>query len=187
MHRLALVAITLLASCSRSKPAPQAEPVAAAPVSAPIASDQIGQPGSTNLAPLAGLPHELDDESAHRPGVKVTVVEKLFSAIEAKGIKLAAQHQVLASAAAASYCQLGVTPETIAIAACEYPSHDAALAGRKMMDGRFAKLVPDAVREVNGATLVTVANASQHREVRDQILTRFRTLVSTQQKREKKR
>jgi hypothetical protein len=173
MRRLALVAITLLASCNRSKPAPQAEPVAAA---APItATDPIGQPGSTNLAPLAGLPHELDDESAHRPGVKVTV-EKLFAALDAKGVKLAAQHQVLASAAAASYCQLGVTPDTVGIAVCEYPSHEAALAGRKMMDSRFAKLVPDAVREVNGATLVTIANASQHVAVRDQILTTFRTL-----------
>jgi hypothetical protein len=176
MRRLALVAITLLASCSRSKPAPQPAPIAEAPGTAPItATDPIGQPGSTNLAPLAGLPHELDDESAHRPGVKVTV-EKLFSALDAKGIKLATQHQVLASAAAASYCQLGVTPDTIAIAVCEYPSHDAALAGRKMMDGRFSKLVPDAVREVNGATLVTIANASQHRDVRDQILTTFKTL-----------
>jgi hypothetical protein len=172
MRRLALVAITLLASCSRSKPAPQPEQTAAAPVTA---TDQVGQPGSTNLAPLAGLPHELDDETAHRPAVKVTV-EKLFSALDAKGIKLAAQHQVLATAAAASYCQLGVTPDTIGIAVCEYPSHEAALAGRKMMDSRFAKLVPDAVREVNGATLVTVANASQHVAVRDQILTTFRTL-----------
>jgi hypothetical protein len=172
MRRLALVAITLLASCSRSKPAPQPEQTAAAPVTA---TDQVGQPGSTNLAPLAGLPHELDDETAHRPAVKVTV-EKLFSALDAKGIKLAAQHQVLASAAAAAYCQLGVTPDTIGIAVCEYPSHEAALAGRKMMDSRFAKLVPDAVREVNGATLVTVANASQHVAVRDQILTTFRTL-----------
>ena len=107
--------------------------------------------------------------------MKVTV-EKLFAALDAKGVKLAAQHQVLASAAAASYCQLGVTPDTVGIAVCEYPSHEAALAGRKMMDSRFAKLVPDAVREVNGATLVTVANASQHVAVRDQILTTFRTL-----------
>jgi hypothetical protein len=174
MRRLAFVAICLLASCSRSKPAPQPEQTAAA--TAPItATDQIGQPGSTNLAPLAGLPHELDDETAHRPAVKVTV-EKLFAALDAKGVKLAAQHQVLAAAAAASYCQLGVTPDTIGIAVCEYPSHEAALAGRKMMDSRFAKLVPDAVREVNGATLVTVANASQHVAVRDQILTTFRTL-----------
>lgn len=169
--RLALVAIGILASCSRPKPAPPPEP-AAPPVTA---VDQIGQPGSTNLAPLAALPHELDDESAHRPAVKVTV-EKLFAALKAKGIALAAQHQVLASAAAAAYCQLGVTPDTIGIAVCEYPSHEAALAGRKMMDSRFAKLVPDAVREVNGATLVTIANASQHVAVRDQILTTFRTL-----------
>ena len=178
MRRLAFVAISLVASCSRSQPAPQPAPapVAVAPVTAPItANDQIGQPGSTNLAPLAGLPHELDDESAHRPAVKVTV-EELFAALKDKGITLAAQHQVLATAAAASYCQLGVTPDTIGIAVCEYPSHEAALAGRKMMDSRFGKLVPDAVREVNGATLVTIANASQHVAMRDQILTTFKAL-----------
>jgi len=172
MRRLAFVAITLLASCSRSKPAPQPEPLAAPTTPT---SDQIGQPGSTNLAPLAGLPHELDDESSHRPAVKVPV-EKLFAALKDKGITLSAQHQVLATAAAASYCQLGVTPDTIGIAVCEYPSHEAALAGRKMMDRRFGKLVPDAVREVNGATLVTIANASQHVAMRDQILTTFRAL-----------
>ena len=45
-----------------------------------------------------------------------------------------------------------------------------------MMDSRYAKLVPDAVREVNGDTLVTVANASQHRDVRDQVLETFKAL-----------
>jgi hypothetical protein len=170
MRRLAFVAISLLASCRRSdppKPAPLPEPVAAV--------DQIGQPGSTNLAPLAGLPHELDDETAHRPATKVPV-ERVFSALKEKGVTLTAQHQVLASAAAASYCSLGVTADTIAIAVCEYPSHDAALAGRKLMDSHYAKLVPDAVREINGNTLVTVANASAHRDVRDRVLETFKAL-----------
>jgi len=172
MRRLAFVAISLLASCRRSdppKPAVQAQPEPVAAV------DQIGQPGSTNLTPLAGLPHALDDETAHRPATKVPV-ERVFSALKDKGVTLTAQHQVLASAAAASYCSLGVTADTIAIAVCEYPSHDAALAGRKLMDSRYAKLVPDAVREVNGNTLVTVANASAHRDVRDRVLETFKAL-----------
>lgn len=170
MRRLAFVAICLLASCRRSdspKPAPQAEPVAAV--------EQVGQPGSTNLTALAGLPRALEEETGHRPATKVPV-ERVFAALQDKGIALTTQHQVLASAASASYCSLGVTADTIAIAVCEYPTHEAALAGRKMMDSHYAKLVPDAVREINGNTLVTVANASAHRDVRDRVIDTFKAL-----------
>lgn len=170
MRRFALVAICL-ASCSNKSqnPAPAPEPVAVA------APEQVGQPGSTNLTALAGLPQALEEETGHRPATKVPV-ERVFSALEDKGIALTTKHQVLASAASASYCSLGVTADTIAIAVCEYPSHEAALAGRKLMDSHYAKLVPDAVREVNGNTLVTVANASAHRDVRDRVIDTFKAL-----------
>ena len=172
MRRLAFVAICLVASCSRSKPAPQPDPIAAAPV---MATDQIGQPGSTNLAPLAGLPHELDDETSHRPASRspsrsCSPRSMRRASSSPRSIKCSRLPPQPRTASSASH------PTPIGIAVCEYPSHEAALAGRKMMDSRFAKLVPDAVREVNGATLVTVANASQHVAVRDQILTTFRTL-----------
>lgn len=170
MRRLAFVAICLVASCSRKSAPPQPQPVAATDQ-----IDQIGQPGSTNLAPLAGLPHELDDESAHRPATKVPV-ERVFSALKERGVTLAAQHQVLATAANAAYCSLGVTADTIAIAVCEYATHADAVEGKRLMDSHYAKLVPDAVREINGNTLVTVANASAHRDVRDRVLETFKAL-----------
>lgn len=172
MRSFALIAICLAASCRKSTP-PQPTPQPAA--AEPIAADKLGTPGSQDLAPLAQLPSRLDGEAKARPHVKVTP-EHLFSALDQKGIKLVNQHQVLAAAAAASYCSLGVTKDTIAIAVCEYPSPDEAVAGMKMMNSRYAKLVPDAVREVNGNTLVTIANASQHREVRDQVIETFKAL-----------
>jgi len=172
MRSFALIAICLAASCRKSTPpAPQSTPAPAEP----MAADKLGTPGSQDLAPLAQLPGRLDGEAKARPQVKVTP-EHLFTALDQKGIKLVTQHQVLAAAAEASYCSLGVTKDTIAIAVCEYPTHDAALAGAKMMNSRYAKLVPDAVREVNGNTLVTIANASQHREVRDQVIETFKAL-----------
>jgi hypothetical protein len=170
MKSFAFVAICLVASCHRTDPSPPPTTVEPAP-----AQDTIGQPGSQDLAPLAGLPAQLGDESQHRPHSKVTV-EHVFDALGAKGITLVTRHQVLASAAAASYCALGVTQDTIAIAVCEYPSHEAAVAGRSMMASHYARLVPDAVREINGNTLVTVANAAQHRDVRDRVLDTFKAL-----------
>ena len=66
----------------------------------------------------------LGGEAKDRPAATKVSIEHLFSALDAKGIKLVAQHQVLAAAAAASYCSLGVTKDTIAIAVCEYPTHE---------------------------------------------------------------
>ena len=45
-----------------------------------------------------------------------------------------------------------------------------------MLDTRYAKLVPDAVRVLNGSTLVTVANAAHVPARRDQVLDTFRSL-----------
>jgi len=114
-------------------------------------------------------------EAQHRPHVAVTT-ERVFAALADHGITLASQHQVLATTAAASYCALGVTVESIAIAVCEYPTAQAARAGRELLDRRYRKLVPDAERAVNGTTLVTVANASSHRDVRDRVLETFKSL-----------
>jgi hypothetical protein len=167
----ALLALVFASACHR-KEAPPAPAVAEAPT---IAEDKIGQPGTVDTGTLGQLPNMLGGEAKDRPQTKVSV-EHLFSALDAKGIKLVTQRQVLAAVAAASYCSLGVTKDTVAIAVCEYKTHEEAVAGAKMMDARYAKLTPDAVREVNGNTLVTVANASQHRDVRDQVLETFKAL-----------
>ncbi|MEO8842803.1 MAG: hypothetical protein ABI591_06560 [Kofleriaceae bacterium] len=172
MKSFALLALAFASACHRHQPAP-APAVAEAPV---VAEEKIGQPGTLDTGTLAQLPNMLGGEAKDRPAATKVSIEHLFSALDAKGIKLVSQHQVLAAAAAASYCSLGVTKDTVAIAVCEYPTHEQAVAGAKMMNERYAKLTPDAVREVNGNTLVTVANASHHRDVRDQVLETFKAL-----------
>jgi len=159
-----LLFIMALAACSHH------ESKAPVPASAPVST---GVPGSQDLAPLANLGARLSSEARHRPVVKVPA-EKLFGALAEHGITLASHHQVLATTANASYCDLGVTKDTVAIAVCEYPSEAAAKQGKQLMDTRYAKLVPDAVRTVNGSTLVTVAG-TQH-ATRDAVIHTFQTL-----------
>jgi len=168
----ALLALVVASACHRRE-APPAPAVAEPPA---MAEEKIGQPGTLDTGTLAQLPNMLGGEARDRPAATKVSIEHLFSALDAKGIKLVSQHQVLAAAAAASYCSLGVTKDTVAIAVCEYQTHEQAVAGAKMMNERYAKLTPDAVRAVNGNTLVTVANASQHRDVRDQVLETFKAL-----------
>jgi hypothetical protein len=169
----AFLAIALVACTNHHDPVPA--PPAPPPPQPALAPTTDGAPGSQNLAPLANLGTVLGGESAHRPQVAVTA-ERVFAALTDHGVALASQHQVLASVAAASYCALGVTGDAIAIAVCEYPSHDAAVAGRDLLDHRYNKLVPDAVRAINGSTLVTVANAATHRDLRDRVLSTFAAL-----------
>ena len=144
-----LVVIIALGACSHREPKAPPPPPASAPATQ-------GIPGSQDLAPLANLGAVLSNEARHRPAVKVPA-EKLFDALGKQGIALATHHQVLATTANAAYCDLGVTKDTLAIAVCEYPSEAAARKGKQLLDSRYAKLVPDAVRTIKGSTLVTVA------------------------------
>ena len=166
MRRLLLLLAT--AACSRHEtPRPQPAPPAVAPITQ-------GVPGSQDLAPLQQLGARLSEEKSHRPESKIS--DRLFDALGKQGITLSSHHQVLATTAAASYCDLGVTGDAIAIAVCEYDSAAAAAKGKQMMDERYAKLVPDAVRTVHGQALVTVANAGSHADVRDRVIHTFMTL-----------
>ena len=176
--RTTLYILVALAACkSDSRPAaapPPLPPAKPAPVAETVPSTG-GVPGSQNLAPLANLATRMHDESSQRPHVKITA-EAVFDALTKDGITLASTKQVLAATAAASYCALGVTDDSIAIAVCEYASADAARAGKRLLETRYAKLVPDAVRALNGNTLVTVANGAHVPARRDQVLAAFRSL-----------
>ncbi len=169
---ISLSIVLALAACKHHEAAPPAPAAKPQDLGAPTA---VGVPGSQNLAGLSELGTRLSQESSHRPTVKVTP-EHLFGALAERGITLAAQHQVLASTAGASYCTLAVTVDNIAIAVCEYPSQKDAIAGEHLMNTRYKQLVPDAVREINGNTLVTVANASSNRDVRDRVIETFKSL-----------
>jgi hypothetical protein len=172
MRTFASLAICLsFVACKHHESAPPPSPQEPAS----MVPDTQGVPGSTNLQGLAQLAPMMSTESTKRAAVKVPV-EKLFDSLAQHGVAVANQHQVLARTAGASYCMLGVTEDTVAIAACEYPTHDAAVAGQKLLDDHYRKLVPDAVREINGSTLVTVANADHHAAVRDRVFQTFRAL-----------
>ena len=179
MRTFATLSVCLsLFACKREAPPPAPAPAAAQTAAAQMpgfANDTQGVPGTKDLEGLARLPPMMSGEQAQRAPVALPV-EKVFDSLAHQGIELTNKHQVLARTAAASYCMLGVTKDTIAIAVCEYPSHDAALAGEKLLDTRYRKLVPDAVRQVNGSTLVTVANAETHRDERDRIFSTFKAL-----------
>jgi hypothetical protein len=164
-------ALACAAAC-KAESAPSPAPQPAPPPTYPTTQ---GTPGSQNLTPLAGIATRMHDESAQRPQVKVSA-ESVFAAVTNAGITLASTKQVLAATAQASYCALGVTDDSIAIAVCEYDSAAAAAAGKRLLDTRYAKLVPDAVRALNGNTLVTVANGAQHPDRRDRVLEAFRSL-----------
>jgi len=166
--RTTILFVLALAACKRAEtqPPPPAPP--------PVATTQ-GAPGSTNLAPLAGLATRLHSEAAQRPAATVTA-EQLFAALTQRGVTLATTKQVLAATAQASYCALGVTPDAIAIAVCEYTSPAEARAGKRLLDTRYARLVPDAVRTINGTTVLTVANGSKRPAVRDRVLKTFASL-----------
>lgn len=168
LHTISFV-LALAACKSDRSPSP-----AAAPAQELVATSP-GAPGSQNLAPLAGIAARMHEEAAQRPASKLSA-ERVFRALTDRGITLARQQQVLATTAQAQYCALGVTVENVAIAVCEYASQDAARAGKDLLDTRYAKLVPDAVRSLNGTTLVTVANGTGHPAVRDQVLDTFKSL-----------
>jgi hypothetical protein len=160
-----LLLIVALGACSHRE--------SKAPPPPPAAPATQGIPGSQDLAPLANLGVKLATEAKHRPAVKVPA-EKLFAALAKQGITLASHHQVLATTANASYCDLGVTSDTVAIAVCEYATPEAAQQGKHLLDTRYARLVPDAVRTINGSTLVTVAGT--HHATRDEVIHTFQTL-----------
>lgn len=169
--RTTILFVLATAACSRSDvPAPSPQP------SPPPAVDESPGPvGSKDLAGLAGIAARLHDESHQRPAVKVKA-EALFEALATRGIALTSTKQVLAATAAADYCALGVTAESVAVAVCEYKTLEAARAGKKLLETHYGKLVPDAVRALNGTTLLTVANGTSHRDVRDRVLDTFATL-----------
>jgi hypothetical protein len=174
MRTFALLTVCLFAACKHDT-APPPAPAPAPQTQPALAADTTGVPGTKDLAGLQALPPMMNAEAAHRPAVAVPA-EKLFDALAQHGVDVANKHQVLAKTAAASYCMLGTADGTIGVAVCEYPSHDAALAGQKLMDERYKKLVPDAVRAINGSTLVTVANAEHKPAVRDRVLETFKAL-----------
>ena len=145
MRRLLL--LVALAACSHASkhhtPPPAPPPLAEAPTTQ-------GVPGSQDLAPLQSLGARLSEERTHRPPAKTG--DQLFAALGKEGITLASHHQVLAADCGCAATAISASPsEAIAIAVCEYALRRRRREGQALMDERYAKLVPDAVRTVNGS------------------------------------
>jgi hypothetical protein len=152
MLRLRFVSFALLSSFAFAPACDKpAAPVLTVAVAAPPA------PPSNGATP-ASLGDLLVDEAAHRP-TGTPRAEDVLAAFAAGGVTVADARQVVARTVHASYCQGGVTAKNTLVAVCEYPSHDAAVAGRAHSLAAFAKLSPDREILVNGATTLTVAPA----------------------------
>src|ERR1700761_3308182 len=121
MRTFATLSVCLLFACKHeaaTPPAPAPAAAASQPQQQGFANDTQGVPGTKDLQGLAALPPLLTNETSHRATVKLPV-EKVFDSLAQSGIELTTKHQVLARTAAASYCELGVTKDTVAIAVCE--------------------------------------------------------------------
>ncbi|MBA3392568.1 MAG: hypothetical protein H0T89_07990 [Deltaproteobacteria bacterium] len=173
-----------LVACGKSddpKPAPKAvEPAtatagSAGPAPAMGTEKTGGVPGSENLAPLAGLMAQLETEAKSRPAAKVTA-ERAFEAIKAAGLEVGEPQQVLGKTALAKYCAAARIEPAIGVSVCEYETAEQAKAGGAFMDKNFKGLAPDAARVINGTTLLTVANATGHEDVRKRVLALFKSL-----------
>lgn len=142
-----------LIACSPAKPAPAPQP-----------RQKTLEP-ATNVSSLAA---RLQYEAAHRPAGAITA-ERVFAALDAAGQPLAQRTQYAGIVMRASYCAGGRGSDGLVVAVCEYPTHDAALAGKQLMDREFP--LATARREVRGSTVMTAIG-----DRRDRALDTFATL-----------
>ncbi len=140
-------------ACSSAKPAP------------PPGSTQKTLEPATNVSSLAA---RLSYEAVHRPAGAITA-ERVFDALDAAGMSLAQRTQYAGIVMQASYCAGGKSRDGLVVAICEYPTHDAALAGKQLMDREFP--LATARREVRGSTVMTAIG-----DRRDRALETFATL-----------
>jgi hypothetical protein len=124
--RIKLLALALLASCSRP--------------STPPAPSHLS------------LVERLAREAAGRPGARVSA-ERVHDAI---GAPIERWKQVLASPVQARFCMAGQTPGGVGVAVCEYESAAAAARGLSYSRATFDRLVPGRQLSLNGQTLLTL-------------------------------
>ncbi|MBA3392142.1 MAG: hypothetical protein H0T89_05830 [Deltaproteobacteria bacterium] len=108
---------------------------------------------------LSSIAERLAWEAQHRPQRGVTA-EQVFAAFDRAGVPVRGQRQYLGVTMQAGYCAGGVTLEGIAISVCEYTSPEAAEAGRRFMERRFAAMTPHAKRVLHGPTLLSITRPS---------------------------
>lgn len=147
MHKHLILAVALF-GCREPSPAPSTSSAAHA-----AASDVKSIDPSKELAPLLA---RMRYESSHRPSSEVTA-ERVLDALEHAQLPVPSRRQYLGASLRASYCTGGVTRDGLAIAVCEYPDAEAAVAGKQLMDRRFAAMKQAASRRAHRNTVLTIA------------------------------
>jgi hypothetical protein len=97
----------------------------------------------------------LGEEAKQRPNPGPSV-EAVFAKLAAAGFTLEQTKQVVAATARARYCASG-SVDAVAVAVCEYPTPEAAAAGRDHVRAQFAQLEATRIIVVRGATTITVS------------------------------
>lgn len=165
--------VLALPACSKATPAGQAQSEAPAGkqpsnVVPPMPSDTAA-PRSVDLRSLAG---KLAEEAANRPAIEVTA-ETVWGALGANAPRA---RQYLGLTTRASYCAGGQTELGTHVAVCEYPTADAALAGKAYVESTYGAIAGRRI-ELHGATSLTVvANSEAQQRQADAIQQTFRNL-----------
>lgn len=107
---------------------------------------------SQQLAPLIA---RLRYEQIHRPPARISA-ERVLDALERAGVGVRERRQFLGATVRAAYCAGGTTVDDVAISVCEYRTPEAALAGKQLMDKRFAAMSPNAHRVIRDRTVLSV-------------------------------
>ena len=135
-------------------------PMAAKPAEPPSVPETTKlQPGTTasgiDMSKLGG---QLKKEAENRPKGVITV-EQVFESLGKVDLKVERTKQIVALTAAASYCANGRV-DNIVVVVCEYPTAAEAETGLQAMVKKWGTMAPNALRKLNGATMLTVVTGN---------------------------
>jgi len=179
MRPLIVISLCALMACKGKEEAPPAAKPAE-PAMVPETTE-MPAPGTTasgiNLSKLSG---QLKSESSSRPNIPITV-EKVWAALDGAGVPVDRKKQILGLTVAANYCADARTADKIVVVVCEYPDPKSAEEAKKRTEEKFGKMSPNAIRRVNGATVLTIVsggNVTQSPNI-DKIVSTFTALKSS--------
>jgi hypothetical protein len=141
-----LIALTLLAGCSKSAPnathkAPPAVPAASA----------LPQLERDTLSLTARLQREAED---HPQAVQRVASE--LTALEQAGISVVRKRQVLARMLAADYCESAITGTGLGLAVCVFRDAESAALGRAQSRASFDRMIPGRSLLLRSSALLTI-------------------------------
>jgi hypothetical protein len=164
LRRLAVLALLVLAACTKSDPpSPTASsaPSSSSSAAAPLANEARDAGDTRDAAPLElseamlGLGPRLAAEAKSRPRGAVPA-EDVFEMAKSAGASLDAPKQHLAAAWKAAYCIASQNPaEDFVVDVCEYADEKAAREGEGISKKGFSN-IPGREVHRSGATLLTL-------------------------------